>query len=636
MTPIDEVKARIDIIDLVSETVKLRRAGKSYTGFCPFHSNTRTPAFVVFPDSGTWRCFGQCNEGGDIFRFVMKKDGCDFSQALKYLAQRAGVQLEAPTPEKQESDKRHERLRLLLEEAVTFYHHQLVGSEAGKPALVYLQERGLLPETITAFSLGYAPNSWDAAIKYLSSKGYSTAELAETGLISERQGGTGVYDRFRNRIMFPIRDSAGNMAGFGARRLDPQDEPKFLNSPQTVLFDKGRLLYGLNLARKSIRERDQVVIVEGFLDVISLHQTGFPNTVSAMGTALSEDQFRQLKRFTRKLVLAMDADAAGEKATLRGLETARSAMDHSDELIFDPRGLLRHEARLEADLRVTTLPSGKDPDEVALEDPESWNQIIIQAKPVVLHVMEVLTANQDLEDPKIKSEIAERILPLIEDVPNAVERDTYRQKLARTLKLDERVFSGGSMGPRHTSRRSSSNSIVQVKRSIEQESASEKLPQTLEEHTLSLILRKPDVIYQLDRALQSANLARFGVQDFEFSDHQALLYLVQNSLDQEDMDTQLYLDNNLSQTLRTLVDILLKPLEGKLFKKNALYEDLVRSVIRLRLIHANESIQQLRQMQQELEEQGFKDANPYGENINEYIKTRAKLDRALSQPFRLD
>ena len=237
------------------------------------------------------------------------------------------------------------------------------------------------------------------------------------------------------------------MTGFGACILNPDDVPKFLNSPQTPLFDKGRLLYGLDQACKPIRTQDQVVIVEGYLDVILLHQAGFTNTVSPMGTALTEDQVRMLKRFTRKIILALDADAAGEKATLRGLDVARQAMDHGDEVAFDVRGLLHHEARLQADLRVTTLPPGMDPDEVVLRDPEEWKAIIAAAQPVVIHVMETLARGRNLDDPKVKSEVAAEVLPLIEDVPNPVERDAYRQRLARTLRVDERALTGALREP---------------------------------------------------------------------------------------------------------------------------------------------------------------------------------------------
>ena len=217
MTVVDEIKDRVDIVDLVSDTVNLRRAGKNYTGFCPFHTNTRTPAFVVFPDSGTWRCFGECNEGGDIFKFVMKKEGWDFRETLQYLAQRAGVELEPMTPEKKERDETLDRLHELLEEAVIFYRHYLLNDPGGKQALDYLTKRGLTQDTITSFGLGYAPNSWDITLNHFLSKGYTPEDLLNAGLVTERREGDGVYDRFRNRVMFAIRNASGRMAGFGAR-----------------------------------------------------------------------------------------------------------------------------------------------------------------------------------------------------------------------------------------------------------------------------------------------------------------------------------------------------------------------------------------------------------------------------------
>ncbi|NPV87455.1 MAG: DNA primase [Anaerolineae bacterium] len=636
MSVIDEIKSRIDIVDLVSETVKLRRSGKSFTGFCPFHSNTRTPAFVVFPDSGTWRCFGQCNEGGDIFRFIMKKEGWDFSQALKYLAQRAGVPLESPSPEKTEADEYNERLRTLLEEAVTFYHHQLMHTPAGKAALDYLQQRGLSETSIESFGLGYAPESWDSLIRFLASKSYSTEDMLAAGLVSERQEAGGVYDRFRNRIMFPIREMNGKMCGFGARRLNPADEPKFLNSPQTALFDKGRLLYGLDLARKPIREREQAVIVEGYLDVIALHQAGFRNTVSPMGTALSEDQFRLLKRFTRRIILALDADAAGQHATLRGLELARQALDHSNELIFDARGLLRQEARLNADLRVTTLPEGLDPDEIALRDPKEWESILANAKPIVLHVMEVSIAGRDLEDPKTKSEIVQRIIPLINDVPSAVERDTYRQRLARLLKLDERtLIEGTGYQPRSRPGRGIARP-TQISQAIEAHSKAETLPHALEAHCLSLLIRNPEALYQLDRALQAAGLSRLGVQDFEYSDHQMLARLIQESLEQEDLAPNEYLETRLPDTLRALVDELKQQPIHRALKDKALVEDLTRSMLRLRLVRTEAGLQQVRMLQQDLQEQGETSPEAYQGIIAQYTITKSRLNRALAQPFRLD
>ena len=637
MTAIDEIKNRIDIVELVGETVKLRRAGKNYTGFCPFHTNVRTPAFVVFPDSGTWRCFGQCNEGGDIFRYVMKKEGWDFSQALQYLAQRAGVELEPLTPEKQAADEQYERLRALLEEAVNFYRHHLLQTPAGKPALDYLLKRGLQPATIEAFGLGYAPDSWDAALNYFTGKGYTRQDLLDTGLVTERQGGEGVYDRFRNRILFPIRDVGGKMAGFGARILNPDDLPKFLNSPQTALFDKGRLLYGLDRARKTIRSQDQAVIVEGYLDVILLHQAGFANAVSPMGTALTEDQLRMLKRLTRRIIMALDADAAGEKATLRGLEIARQALDHTTEMVFDARGLLHYEARLHADLRVTTLPAGMDPDEVVLRNPQEWTEIIAAAQPVVIHVMDTLMAGRNLDDPKVKSEIAAQVAPLIEDVPDAVERDAYRQRLARMLRIDESVLVGArTTAARPSRRRKEPGEKSQKKTASTQITGKARLLSSLERHILQLLLRQPEAIYTLDRALQRAELLRFAPDDFENGDYQQLARLMKRSLEQDEDEPSAYLITVLPDTLQETVQVLLQPFEKGEPTPERLVEELVRTVILLRQERIQNNLHQLRYMQEDLQAQGETMMESFREMVLSYTQTLARLNRALGQSHQLD
>jgi len=634
MTAVDEIKSRLDIVEIVSETVKLRRTGKNYIGFCPFHANTRTPAFVVFPDSGTWRCFGQCNEGGDLFGYVMKKEGWDFVETLKHLAERAGVVLEAQTPAKQAAEEQNDRLVGLLEEAVNFYRHHLLQTPAGRPALDYLHKRGMKPETIEAFGLGYAPDAWDACLHYFTAKNYTPDDLLRAGLATERQGGEGVYDRFRNRILFPIRNATGRMSGFGARILNPDDMPKFLNSPQTELFDKGHLLYGLDVARKAIRSQDQVVIVEGYLDVILVHQAGYINVVSPMGTALTEEQLRLLKRFTRRIVLALDADAAGEKATLRGLEVARQAMDHTDVLAFDARGLLRHEARLQADLRVTTLPPGMDPDEVVLRDPAEWGRLIESAKPIVMHVMDTLAAAANLDDPKAKAEVAGQVLPLIEDIPNPVERDAYRQALARLLRVDERALA--SLRP--TAARPPRRQVVGMAPSTKPAkpqvlpAGPVQLALSLERHCLSLLLRQPEVRWSLDRRLQEAGLQRLGVEDFEQADHQAMTRLILASLDQDELDAMHFIQEQTPEALRPLLEDLLKPLAKGEPNIERLLEDLCRSIMRLRQLRINESLNQLRHLQQELQEQGELKLSGYQDLVMQYTQLRDRLDRALRQP----
>jgi DNA primase len=422
----------------------------------------------------------------------------------------------------------------------------------------------------------------------------------------------------------------GKIAGFGARILNPEDVPKFLNSPQTVLFDKGSLLYGLDQARKAIRAGDQAVIVEGYLDVIALHQGGYANSVSPMGTALTETQLRLLKRFTRRIVLALDPDTAGEKATLRGLEVARQAMDHSQELAFDPRGLLHQEARLQADLRVTTLPQGVDPDEIVNRDPAEWGRILEAARPIVVHVMETLAQGQDLEDAKVKSAIAAQVLPLIGDVPDPVERDAYRQRLARLLRVDERALQSGrgaAARPRRARREEAAAAAAQGKPAA----PAGRPSQLLENYILGVLVQQPEKLNLLDRALQQAGLSRFLLQDFDHSDYQAILRLAQAALEQDELDPQHYVQANL---LGSLQDLYLELLNAKpeAATPERQLEELVRAVMRLRLAQVKESLNQLHYLQEELQQQGDPLASPYQSLVMQHTKARELLDRALRQP----
>jgi len=630
MTAIDDIKARLDIVDLVSETVKLRRSGKSYTGFCPFHPNSKTPAFAVFPDSGTWRCFGQCNEGGDIFKFVMKKEGWDFSEALRYLADRAGVVLEPLTPEKKAEEDQYDRLKELLESAVKLYQYHLLETPAGKPALDFLTRRGVTAETIRTWGLGYAPAGYETALEHFRAHGWGSEDLFDVGLVNKRDDG-GYYDKFRNRIMFPIRDGAGKMAGFGARILDPNDVPKFLNSPQTALFDKSHLLYGLNLARKPIREQNQVVIVEGYLDVILLHQAGFTNAVSPMGTALNEDQLRLLNKLSHRIVLALDADAAGEKATLRGLDLARNALEHETELAFDAHGLLRHEARLQADVRVTLLPPGMDPDEVVLRDPEEWKQIVASARPIVIHVMETLAKNQDLSDAKVKTAIAAQVTPLIEDVPSAIERDTYRQQLARLLKVDEKTLLGSQKVVERTRRRSERvedparvGSTGRIEKGLDQRILS------LEHHVISLLLARPEAVYDLNRELKLYGLDNLSANDFVAVENQTICGLILKALDQDEHDILPCIKLNLPAELEERFTSLLQGMELEHTNPQKVQQDVLRTVANLRLIDLNNTLSQLKFLQEDIE-QSEEVKTELGSQILKLTIVRGKLDRVMNK-----
>jgi DNA primase len=635
MDNIEEIKARIDIVDLVSETVQLRRSGRSYTGYCPFHDNKRTPAFAVFPESGTWRCFGQCNEGGDIFKFLMKKEGWEFGETLRHLADRAGVTLRQLTPQEEQQRDENERLRELLEDAVTFFRHNLYHTPAGKAALDYLHGRGLTDATIETWGLGYAPDAWEAGKSHFAGRGYAEQDMLDAGMLTRRDDGR-TYDRFRHRVTFAIRDERGRMAGFGARTLDPDGLPKYLNSPQTVLFDKGGLLYGLDRARQAIRAQEQAVVVEGYMDVIALHQAGFANAISPMGTALTETQLRQIKKRTRRIILALDADAAGNAATLRGLEVARRTLDRETEIGFDPRGLLSQEARLQADIRVTTLPAGNDPDEVVQADPAAWQKIIADAKPVVIHVMDTLAASRNLDDPKVKTEIASQVLPLIEDVPSPIERDTYRQRLARLLKVDERTLIGarGSRGSRAPQGRRAPPR-ERDPAGARQPSAAAPGPfsstHTLEVFCLGILIRHPNFINRVDRALQSTNLHRLSAYDFQDTGHQNLVSVIKNSVDQDFDVPQNVVIGSVPLALHEQVDAILAATQDLRGSDTRLLEDILRAILDLRRRNVNQNISHLRFLMQDAQERGEMIVNDFQNAMLQHTTTLARLDQALRQ-----
>ena len=371
MNPSEEIKQRLDIVDVIGETVSLHKAGRNYKALCPFHTE-KTPSFFVFPDRQSWHCFGACSTGGDIFAFVMKKNDLDFSGALRLLAERAGITLrqKAIAAEKKE----RERLWLANEAAVTFFHHALLNTHAGEPALNYLAMRGIDRETAEDFQLGYSPDSWDALREHLKGRGFGEAELLQAGLLVESEHG--LYDRFRNRVIFPIRDERGRVAGFGSRSLvvathDPpegavqaassDDSPKYVNTPQTPIFDKGNILYGLDRAKEHIRRSDLAVVVEGYMDVIAAHQHENGNVVASMGTALTERQVNLLRQLTDNLVLAFDPDEAGRTASERGTRVAYE---------------------LGANIRVLQLPGGQDPDQIIRSSPQEWRSLVTEAKPL--------------------------------------------------------------------------------------------------------------------------------------------------------------------------------------------------------------------------------------------------------------
>ena len=531
MSVTDDIKSQLDIVDVVSEYLPLRKSGSSYSGFCPFHPNTRTPAFVVFPNTQTWRCFGACAEGGDIFSFVMKKEGWEFKEALVHLAERAGVSLAEQSPVDRERQARDDRLIDLLRSAADYFHQVLLYAPQAEAARAYVRDRALNEETVEAFKIGFALDSWDAGRKHFNMQGYGDDDLIAAGLLTVNEEKDTRYDRFRNRLMIPIRRRGGEVVGFGARSLDPEGIPKYLNSPQTPVFDKSRLLFGLDFAKRHIREARQVVIVEGYMDVMQAWQAGFRNVVAQMGTALTEQQLRLAKRFAKRFVLALDADAAGVNATMRSLEVAREVLDREADSGFDARGLVKHEGRLRADIRVVTLPQGQDPDKIIRTDPEMWPQLVSAARPVVTYVIDVATEDLDMEDAKAKTAVAQQILPLINDVAEPAEREHYLKQLARKLDIDERVLykmptrAPRPRAPQATRKEGSSESTVAGKQAAGMAVAmggGVVSTDLREENFLRQCLNHPQIVDKVDERLIQVQQSRVGGEDFGRPDDRAL------------------------------------------------------------------------------------------------------------------
>ncbi len=464
MSAIREVKQRLDIMELVSEYVSLQKSGRSHKGLCPFHSE-KHPSFFVFTEQQTWHCFGACGTGGDIFSFVMKKEGVEFGEALRLLAERAGVALSPPQASDKAADEEKEKLFQINEAAAEYYHHLLMNAKAGQAARDYLAGRGVMPETIKEFRLGFSPDAWETVKSYLLEKGYSEKELLEAGLVIERDEG-GSYDRFRNRLIFPICDVRGRITGFGARALD-DSLPKYINSPQTPVFDKSSGLYGIDRARSAIRKRNAVIIVEGYTDVLAAHQHGWQNVVGSMGTALTEKQVAAVRGLTGRITLALDADLAGEEATLRG----RAILSHS-----------------EAEAEVIVLPSGKDPDEVIRENAGLWAKLVEQPMPILDFVFQSVTSKVDITRAKDKSLAVQKLLPSLLEIRDPAQRYHYAEKLARAVKIKVPDVQAALEKLRAESKRR------RPARATEQTRLARRLVSSpLEEYCLALLLQYPEL-----------------------------------------------------------------------------------------------------------------------------------------------
>ena len=618
MSAVDEIKARLDIVDVISAYVPLKKAGRNYKANCPFHSE-KTPSFFVFPETQTWHCFGACGTGGDVFSFLMKYENLDFGEALQQLAQKAGVTLEPLGQRDQTKLKQLEKLFAIHAAAATYFHDVLRNTAQGEVGRAYAARRGLDAETIQAFQLGFAPDRWRDLSDHLLQRGYRQEDLLEAGLIIVREDG-GYYDRFRGRLMVPIRDIRGRVIGFGGRVVG-QGEPKYLNSPQTSLFNKSHVLFGIDLAKGAIRAKGYVVLVEGYMDVLQAHQAGIGNVVASMGTALTEQQLTLLKRMTKKYILALDPDTAGDQGTLRGLAVARQTLDRAVPII-NSRGWIRYESRLDADIRIMTLPEGQDPDDLIRETPEKWEQLVEAAIPVVDYYFQVTTADLDLKTAKGKSEAVRRLVPVLSEISDQVQREHYVQKLARMVRMDETTIR----------RQLSVQSQLQAKRPSEIKQPPQKTDPdavSLEEFCFAALLRRPELLERTRALLAGVSLPSLGENDFEHAENRALFLAWQHI--PEETNWQEWVDS-LPATLQQRLDFVLEngPTAEELIGEEA-DRDFARNILRLRRKTIDRTIQNLGVLQTESLEQGDAKAPEYLHTLLHLRADRFSLDRALAE-----
>jgi DNA primase len=602
MGVVDEIKSRLDIIDVVSGYVpSLKKTGRTYKGLCPFHSE-KTPSFVVFPDTQSWHCFGACSTGGDVVGFVMRQEGLEFRETLELLAQRTGITLRERQPSEVEADKQRQKLLDLVATAASYFHQQLLQAPQAEFTRQYVAQRGLSQETVVKFQLGYALNQWEALKSALNQRGYADEDLVSAGLLVARDDGSPGYDRFRDRFMVPIRNLQGQVVGFGARALHPNQQPKYLNSPQSDLFDKSTLLYGLDVAKNTIRHQNEAVIVEGYMDALQAQEQGFENVVAQMGTALTETQLKTLNRFAKRLVIALDADTAGNAAALRRIAVARQSLGEKEVAGIGADGLVQYGQNVETALFVASLPPGKDPDDILRDSPSTWATLIETATPVMDYYLQTVTATLDLETAQGKSAAVKTIIPVLRQMTDRVQQAHYLQQLATLVKIDERTLKAELQrdSAKTAPQRSAAWPVAPpasptLRSSLEPTHPTPK--PSLENHCLATLIGLPHLLHRVNQALYNHQLDVISTDDFQRTENKALFLIIKRWAEQE------------TRTLDELHTQTDEHLEGQLASLLALWyqqpadyplddaeSHLLKLLLRLRLQRVQAQNQNLRKM----------------------------------------
>jgi DNA primase len=478
MQPSDEIKSKLDIVDLIRDYIPLKAAGMNFSAPCPFHRE-KSPSFMVSPEKQIWHCFG-CGKGGDLIAFVMEMEGLEFVEALRYLAPKAGITLRRQDPKL--SSKRN-RLLDIMELSRKYYHKVLTDSPVAAAAGDYLKKRGLKADEIEEWQIGYSPDTWESLLKFLKSRGYNEVEILEAGMAVKNDRG-GCYDRFRGRIMFPINDINGNTIAFSAR-VSPEKEAtekmgKYINSPQTDIYDKGRTIFGMDKAKLEIKQKNAAIIVEGQMDAITAHINGFKNVIASSGTALTGEQVAQIKRFTNNIILAFDMDEAGGMAAVRGIKESLAA---------------------EMNIKIIVLPEGKDPDDCIRTDPELFKQAAVGARSMMDYFFEKTFKRIDISEMDGRRQAAKEILNMAAKISNKIEQEQWIKNLSEKIDVSEIILKETLLTIKQPNynKPETEKKIPTVKQKNRQELLSESL--------LALLIKFPYLIEYSQKRLQTEEIA---------------------------------------------------------------------------------------------------------------------------------
>ena len=600
MTVVQDVKSRADIVEVISDYATLQKAGRNFKAPCPFHTE-KTPSFIVFPERQTWRCFGACATGGDVISFVMKAENKDFSEALSSLAQRTGVTL----PSRQDRG-RQEGLHRVNEEAVDYFR-KVLDSPEGTKARDYIKQRGIDRETAETFQLGFSPGGREALTRHLLGRGYSEEDVLSAGLATRNERGE-IRDLFHRRLIFPILNASGQVAGFGGRALD-DSTPKYLNTPRTPLFDKSSILYGLPLAKESIGSTGAAVIVEGYMDVIAAHQHGYKNVVASMGTALTEQQVSTLRSQASTFVLALDPDNAGKEATLRSLESSWQALQINFLRSGGRSGVVFSQRQLSGSLKIAALPTGKDPDTLIREDSQEWERLVSEARGLLDYLFEVLPPRFDLTADEGKLQLLDSLSPFIRGERNPITQQRYIRQLGDIVSFGEtdleryiwRAQRRTAPSRRRADPTASANASPQAAASRD----------TLEEYCLSLLLRHPDL---KEKGLE------ISTDYFELSENRDIFtkWAVCSTI--EEISGSLPVD--LTEHLQSLLDMEIHPLDIKERQKSLLD---VANRLKQRFLKVKEQA-----LMDQLEDADWKDISNLEPSLNQAKEINQQLRELFS------